>query len=314
MSAAAPKGASSPWDPGELPRATKDPSRLKADMDGYGYCLVEGALSAEEVGALRRRMIEQAEAERNQGHATVFEGRNQWVGIILNKGRLFHRTLFHPLVRAVVGHVLGPEHILSNFAGPITWPGNDLSPLHTDQWWMPPPAEPGASHVRAGGLTRQNAPSGPLEVAHGPISPPCCINAMWMLTEFSDENGGTRLVPRSHLSGVQPEPVVPHTVSSVAAEGPAGNVVIWEGRTWHAAGANVSDEPRYGLVTLYCGPQFRMLDNFTLGIRPEVYKDASPELLSLIGFKPWHGYGRAGDTVTGDFAQPGAELVGELKL
>ena len=78
----------------------------------------------------------------------------------------------------------------------------------------------------------------------------------------------------------------------LAAEGPAGNVVIWEGRTWHATGENVTNQPRYGMVTLYCGPQFRTLDNFTLGIRPEVYADASPELLALIGFEPWNGCGQ----------------------
>jgi hypothetical protein len=185
--------------------------------------------------------------------------------------------------------------------------------LHIDQWWMPPLALPGKPYVRAGAIARGNVATveGLPRASALPLHPPVVVNAMWMISDYTEENGATRLVPRSHLSGAQPAPSVPHRVPTVPALGRAGTVILWDGRTWHSAGANASDEPRFGITTYYCGPQFRSLQNHTLGTKPEVLREASPELLALLGFKPFGGYGHTGDRET-TYAKGAADLIGEL--
>lgn len=302
---------------GGPPSPTRALARLTADMDASGYCLVADALAPAKVAAVRARLEEQAAAERAQGHRRRSQvqdsaGANQWVNMLLNKGPVFRDLLFHPLVDGVVEHLLGPGSLLSDISAHITRPGNTLLPLHIDQWWLPPPVMPGERHIRAGAVSRDNVRTGPPEVSKTPINPPAVVNAMWMMSDFTAENGATRIVPRSHLSGTQPEATVPHRIPTVALTGRAGTCAIWEGRTWHSAGANVSGEERFGLITYYGGPQFRSLQNHALGTRPEVLEDAPPELLALLGLKVWNEYGKTGN-VGSEYARPGAELIGALK-
>jgi len=102
-------------------------------------------------------------------------------------------------------------------------------------------------------------------------------------------------------------------VPSIAAEGPAGTIAVWEGRTWHSAGPNVSNDIRFGMPTLYAAPQMRTLMNFTLGTRSEVLAEADDRLRQLLGFKIWSGYGSSGEKGA-QWARPGDEISGELKL
>ncbi len=307
-----------PWDPDALPRASRDPAMLIADMDAWGYCLIEKAFTPQQLAAIHARLEEQAEAERVHGYHILGEsvqdpeGQNQWISMLINKGEVFQQVLHHPLITAVLDHLLGRDHILSETSAHITRPGNSLLEMHTDQWWMPPPVMPGAAYRPAGEITRSSAVTGPLKPAQTPINPPMCANAMCMISDFTEANGATRLVPGSHLTGVQPDQAVPHTMPSVPAEGPAGTVVIWEGRTWHAAGANLTNAPRYGMVTLYAAPQMRTLQNFTYGTKAEVVEAASPEFRKLLGFKTWSGYGETGP-LDEEFARPADELIGELQ-
>lgn len=306
-----------PWDPAILPKPTRDLARLKSDMSTFGYCFIERAFDAAEIATIRQRLEEQAEAERKGGYHTMSyvqdaAGLNQWVNMLINKGMAFQAALFHPLIRGVVDHVLGADYFLSEISASITHPGSGLLPFHTDQWWMPVPQMPGAEYRRSGDITRTKTVTGPPEPADHPINPPMAVNAMTMVADFTEENGATRLVPYSHLSGLQPEPAVPHPYPSVPASGPAGTVVLWEGRTWHAVGGNASQASRYGLVTLFTAPQIRTMQNFTLGTKPEVLAEASPELIDLLGFKVWYSYGQT-DLLGAKLAKPAAELIGELK-
>ena len=53
---------------------------------------------------------------------------------------------------------------------------------------------------------------------------------MWAVTDFTRHNGGTRIVPGSHLTGVNPDPTVPHRVTTIALEVRAGQAVVFDGR------------------------------------------------------------------------------------
>ena len=82
-----------------------------------------------------------------------------------------------------------------------------------------------------------------------PVPDACFIvNSIWMLTDFSRENGATQLIPYTHHSRRVPRPGVDYKQHRVAAEGPARSVVIFHGSIWHRGGANVTqDKQRVGL-------------------------------------------------------------------
>ena len=143
------------------------------------------------------------------------------------------------------------------------------------------------------------------------IAPAVVCNAMWMLDDFTAENGATILVPGSHLSGRQPDPELDSAAIWIPMVGTAGSVVMFEGRTWHSTGVNTTNQTRIGLTPNFGGPQFRQQENLLLGPRPEVIEGMSDELLKLIGFRPWLGYG--GYENCGGLVKRGEYTVGELR-
>ena len=65
---------------------------------------------------------------------------------------------------------------------------------------------------------------------------PTVCNTMWALTDFTEANGATRIIPGSHLRDHSPEFGSRH--ESIAAEMPRGSVLVWHGSLWHGGGAN----------------------------------------------------------------------------
>ncbi len=319
-----------------LPQPTKDLATAKADLDRYGYCLLAEALDPAQLAALRTRLEEQALAERQQGigyfdgapdqnwgafrnpdgslrsdafNATA--GVNQRVWMLVNKGRAFIDLLAHPMARALVEHLLGDHYLLSSYTANIANAGGVAMKLHTDQWWMPAPTRRARKALPIGSIRRDRFDDDPAgEPAM--ITPLACCNIMWMLDDFTEDNGATRIVPGSHLKGRQPDPERDADVPTIAATGPAGSAMVFDGRLWHGTGANTGNSRRMGLLTTFGGPQLRPQENFTVGTRREVREAASPDLLALLGFQGWSGYGRTGDPVV-ELIDPDATPIGALR-
>lgn len=303
------------WSDDELPRPSRDFDTLRSDLEVFGYGLIEDALEPGQVEAVRTRLVEQAAAERerhNMKNPANMDPVNQWVGMLLNKGEAFFDLVDHALVHSLVSDVLGPHFLISCVDAQIQHPGSVTMPLHTDQWWVPPPVPRGARHVRASAIERAQGTALDPSPPPGPISGPVEANVMWMITDFTELNGATRIVPRSHLSGQQPDPSVPHKIASVPACGRAGTAIVFDGRLWHGAGENETEQSRYGITTAYCAPQCRPLENYTRGLRPEVFERCSKEMLARLGYAAWSSYGHTGDPET-RLCTPGSEAVGILK-
>ncbi len=304
-----------PWRTEELPSLTRDPVRLKSDLETWGYCVIERALEGETLEAVRQRLFAQAAAERklhNNKNPANMDPVNQWVGMLLNKGDIFFELIKHPLAMSLVEHLIGPDYVISCVDAQIQHPGAGTMPLHTDQWWMPVPELPGVRPERP--ADRRRLKNGALDPSpsNTPIAPIACANVMWMVTDFTEEMGATRVVPGSHLSGRQPDPSVPHRVPSVAAVGQAGTAFAFDARLWHGAFANPTTKARYGITTVGNGPQFRQLENYTRGLRPEVMARTPPEMLRRLGFAVWNGYGHTGNSEEA-VTSPGNMVLGELE-
>ncbi len=321
-----------------LPQPTRDHERAKDDLSTFGYCLIDRAVPVDQLAVLRQRLEDQALAEqqagigyfdgapdqnwgsfrgadgklRSDGFTQAAGGINQRVWMLVNKGQAFVDLLSHDMARQLVAHVLGDHYLLSSYTANIANPGGVAMKLHTDQWWAPAPTRRERSALPIGSITRQRFDEDPDQGEPPMVAPAACCNIMWMLDDFTEENGATRIVPGSHLHGRQPDHERDMNVATTAATGPAGSAMVFDGRLWHGTGANVSGDQRKGLLTTFCGPQYRPQENFTVGTRPEVRDQASRDLLELLGFGVWCGYGRTGNPTIG-FVDPDDELPGAMQ-
>jgi hypothetical protein len=183
---------------------TSDFDKAVADLEEWGYCLVEGVLSPERVATVRQRLVELAEAEVAAGTDYVYEnGSNQRIWTLLNKGDEFIELAMDPTVHRLMARMLDPEFLLSNIDANVAGPGGNPMFLHADQSFVPPPWPPF----------------------------PLVANAMWMLDDFTEDNGATRVVPGSHLLGHGPD--YGNLPDTVPVTGPAGTVMVFDGRLWH---------------------------------------------------------------------------------
>ncbi|MFC5719516.1 phytanoyl-CoA dioxygenase family protein [Streptomyces gamaensis] len=243
---------------------TSDVEKAALDLRESGYCLLECPLPEAGFTALRARLCEVAERERADGSAFVYDGGNQRVFSLLNKGEEFERNVQEPTVLAVMEELLGFNFLLSSTHANIAGPGGSPMHLHADQTFARPPWPPY----------------------------PLVANSMWMLDDFTAGNGATRLVPGSHLLGRQPDyDRGEGNAESVPVCAPAGSVMVFDGRLWHQTGANTSDRPRHGILNYYCRGWVRQQQNFSSGLRPEVTERATPVLRRLLGLENYFSLG-----------------------
>jgi len=112
-------------------------------------------------------------------------------------------------------------------------------------------------------------------------------NSMWALTDFTAENGATRLVPGSHRSDHAPD--LTTTYDSIPAEMRRGSVLIWDGALWHGGGANSTDADRIGIAMNYCAGYIRQQENQQLGIPRAVAATFPTRLRRLVGYSVYSG-------------------------
>jgi ectoine hydroxylase-related dioxygenase (phytanoyl-CoA dioxygenase family) len=236
-----------------------DIERIVSEVERNGICVVDDFVPAELLARIRRRIDELNASERRGGDAFLeSEGANQRVFNLVNKGEVFEEIVQHPDVMGAMNKLLGGDFILSGFSSNTTSPGGEEMMLHSDSGYVPPPH-----------------PEYLLSA-----------NAVWMIDDFTEENGGTRYVPGSHKLRTNPE--LGKDYETVALTGRAGSVAFLHGYTWHKTGANVSrDQVRRALFAYYVRPFLRVQENHIVSVREEVWHRASPTLRHLLGGDLW---------------------------
>ncbi len=114
--------------------------------------------------------------------------------------------------------------------------------------------------------------------------PATMVTTLWALSEFTKDNGATRLIPGSHR---RPEgaPRPEDEEAVMMAEMPAGSVLVLHGSTWHGGGPNTtSDVERYGLSIQYVAGWCRQQQNLMLGTPRDVVASYPEKLQELIGY------------------------------
>ncbi len=107
------------------------------------------------------------------------------------------------------------------------------------------------------------------------------FNTIWAVTDFTQENGATQVVPGSNHWEAGRE-AKPDEVQY--AEMKAGSVLIYSGSVIHGGGANVADHDRMGLNITYALGWLRQEENQYLSCPPHIAKEFDPALRDLLGY------------------------------
>ena len=117
---------------------------------------------------------------------------------------------------------------------------------------------------------------------------PLFVNSLWLLDDFTPQNGGTRFVPGSHRSRRQPpgadDPLALEHPDEIRLNAPKGSVFLFNGALWHATGANATDRARVCLICFCCRSFLKPMFDFVHHLGPEVLERATPQLKRLYGF------------------------------
>ena len=113
------------------------------------------------------------------------------------------------------------------------------------------------------------------------ISDPIALNVFYCVDGFSEETGGTQLVPFTHRMGSIPseEYIDKH---KVALHCPAGSVVIFDSMLLHKAGYNSSKNIRRGVNHVFSVPIMKQQYDFPAMLNGKFSED--PFLNRLLGY------------------------------
>jgi ectoine hydroxylase-related dioxygenase (phytanoyl-CoA dioxygenase family) len=196
--------------------------------------------------------------------ATTF-GRDDFAGFhtkrtgsLIARSQSFHQLALHPLIVDTAAKVLGPY--CQKFQLHLTQviridPGETAQTLHRDQLVYNP--------------------------FRFPPGMECELHTIWALSDFTEENGATRVIPGSHLWGEDRSPTLEETAGAVM---PKGSVFIFTGSVYHGGGTNRSREPRIGIQAGYNLGWLRQEENQYLAVPPAIACRLPEKLQSLIGY------------------------------
>jgi len=225
-----------------------------------GYTILEAVIEPEFVDALladldrivRKRGIEPARNDF-EGHTTL-RAYN-----LLARGRIWEGVPVHPMVLPIAEGVLDKGLLVSSLSSIDIRAGEKAQPIHADDQLIP------------------------LDKPHRPL----VCNTMWALTDFTEANGATRLVPGTHKAAS--DPVYGREYESIPAEMSKGSVLVWNGSLWHGGGENRTGERRVGIAMNYCAGFIRQQENQQLGIPAEIARRFDERLKRLVGYGTYNG-------------------------
>ena len=230
----------------------------KRQLDEKGYLVLANLIGRDMLASLRARVEELFVAEgAAAGSEFKQEPNARRLANLVNKGQIFEQTIATPRVLECMERVLGPEFKLSSLNVRAADPLSDCSqPLHAD--------------------------SGAVKDDRGYW----VCNSVWMLDDFTTENGAIRMVAGSHQFGRLPQdaladPVAPHPDEELLT-GAAGTVVVMNAHMWHGATANRSSGQRRAMHAFYTRwdkPQQQYQKRL---LSPEVQVHLSPHLRKLL--------------------------------
>jgi hypothetical protein len=227
-------------------------------LDEQGYVVLESGMGSELLNGLRARILALFEEEGDlAGSEFRTEENARRLANLVDKGEVFRRAIVLPRVLEFVRRVLGADCKLSSLNARSADPHTDVGqPLHVDM---------GAVSDDRGYWV---------------------CNTVWMLDDFTLENGPTRMIPGSHKWGTRPQdvladPLAPHP-QEVLLTGKAGGIAVMNAHMWHGGTANRTSLPRLAMHAFYCRRDKPQQQYQKQLLRPEVQAALSPDMRQIL--------------------------------
>ncbi len=236
-----------------------------------GFTILENVFSAQRAKTFGKRVreIERDTLHPLEDEETEADSSFYRTAGLLRIDPMFWDVPIDPTVTQVVEGVLGNDFLLSTFSGIDLKPEwNSIQPLHPDDALVPIPRP----HERAIGCT-----------------------VMWVVDEFNEHTGGTRLLPGSHRESLdllfsQDTERLSHTIQPTMKP---GTVLVFDHAIFHGASDNHSDKWRLGLQVSYHAGYIRPYTNWFRSIPIEEVREFPEKLQDLLGYKTYNGIGGA---------------------
>ena len=230
---------------------------IAAALTADGAVIVDSVLSpsyVDEVNAELRPWIDQTVVGPD-----TFSGKNtRRTGALIARSQKCRELVMHPLALATCGKFLAHAtsyqlHLTQVIA---IGPGEPAQTVHRDQWAFDFFSFPKGFEVQC--------------------------NTIWAMTEFTEPNGATRVIPGSNHFD---DKLRFKEEDTIAAEMTRGSVLFYSGSIYHGGGANRSNETRIGINITYNLSWLRQEENQYLAVPLEVARTLPVELLRLMGYQ-----------------------------
>lgn len=224
----------------------------KQRLDENGYVAFPGLMTAEMVHSLCERTDALlADEVGSTGNAALGERGTRRLFDLVNKGAAFDSIYIHPKVLAAVHHVLRRAFKLFSLNFRDALPGEGRQSFHAD--WLSTRQEGEPFHV---------------------------VNSLWLLDDFTADNGATRVLPGSHTLCMRPaerlgDPEADHPDQRLIVE-PAGTVVVFNGHLWHGGTLNRTSGSRRVIHCSYTGREHKQQWDQQEYIRKNTFDRISP--------------------------------------
>jgi ectoine hydroxylase-related dioxygenase (phytanoyl-CoA dioxygenase family) len=109
------------------------------------------------------------------------------------------------------------------------------------------------------------------------------VQVMVAMSDFTEVNGGTLVIPGSHCWD---DERAPRFVECVATEMVAGSALVFVGGVYHGGGSNRSDGPRTGLTIALDLGNLRQEENQYLAVPRDAVLAYPEEVRRLLGYEP----------------------------
>jgi len=236
--------------------ADASPDKVAEALARDGCAIVDRVVSASARARLEQELAPWVAATQ-PGRDDFAGRRTRRTGGLIPRSPACHELILHPLVQGAVQRVLARATSYQLHLTQVIsiGPGEPAQPIHRDQWAFDFFPFPNGYEVQC--------------------------NTLWALTDFTEENGATRVIPGSHLYA---DKLQLHERDSLPAEMEAGSVLLYTGALYHGAGANRSAATRTGINLTYAVSWLRQEENQYLSCPPEIARTLPTPLLRLMGY------------------------------
>lgn len=236
---------------------TATSEQVSASLKEHGYVIIDELVSPEVMDKVAAEMAPHIDTTP-RGEDNFLGFKTQRTGAMIYRSETSRDLIMHPLVIGTAAkHLSQASTFQLHLTQVITVnPGSPAQVLHRDELaW---------------------------DFFNFPQDYEVQCNTLWAMTDYTADNGATRIVPGSHLEGGKqkypPEAGIPAVMKK-------GSVLLYTGKIYHAAGENKSDQVRQAINITYAVGWVRQEENQYLSTPPEVARTLPDDLLKLMGYQ-----------------------------